>query len=415
MMQATVCAVALVVCLLAAEAVALPRSPDAVADNTVVINVASEFGEVSFESISRATHRARGVLEKGDSCTIFFAAGHYSIEMPGALFNLTGLAAAPGKRLTIAGAGMTLTTLNVTTHGHDVLSSHSGTRRLTVTNLTWARPLLTTTQGVVISADEQSLAIKLSPGWPQLDALLVDRAPRIKPEQGLYLKRYRTGFGSDGVHIVSNSSTHSWPQAVNQQVHFSCGGSGEHCPDVVGSGGVWTLKVGKWPDGELERYRQDIHNPDALVGVKIKHGGQSFDIRNCDDISFDRVRWIGHSRGILFNCNNVALRHTAVDREPSRADAQALATPGGGPQINTCTNLSIVNHSSVGTGDDSLGLFHIRGAGSSVTGCHIRDSFARGIFLCDVPNDFAHQVIDRGGNEVIRCPIFRPDTCSYSN
>ena len=32
---------------------------------------------------------------------------------------------------------------------------------------------------------------------------------------------------------------------------------------------------------------------------------------------------------------------------------------GGGPQINVCTNLTIFNHTSIGTGDDSLGLFDI--------------------------------------------------------
>ena len=40
----------------------------------------------------------------------------------------------------------------------------------------------------------------------------------------------------------------------------------------------------------------------------------------------------------------------------------------------------------------------------SVTGCDIRDSFARGILLANVSDAFAANV---KGNTVVRCPIFR--------
>ena len=65
---------------------------------------------------------------------------------------------------------------------------------------------------------------------------------------------------------------------------------------------------------------------------------------------------LGHSRGILKNCTSVVLRNTRVERDPAPPYplAQALATPGGGPQVNTCKNLTVVNHTSVGTGDDAL-------------------------------------------------------------
>ena len=134
-----------------------------------------------------------------------------------------------------------------------------------------------------------------------------------------------------------------------------------------------------------------------------------------------------------------------------------------------CTNLTVFNHSATGTGDDSLGLFHItrcevrgvevcrcggvevwrcvevsRGpckhfccrwaflsfclfsvyvsffclsvyvflSSGSVTGCHIRDSLARGILLCQVSDEFAANVKD---NEVLRCPIWRPDPSVHVN
>ena len=70
-----------------------------------------------------------------------------------------GRVAPVGGRLTIAGAGMLATTLNVTTHGHDVMLSHTGTERLTVRDLTFARPAPTTTQARLLAVGEQSATL----------------------------------------------------------------------------------------------------------------------------------------------------------------------------------------------------------------------------------------------------------------
>jgi len=143
----------------------------------------------------------------------------------------------------------------------------------------------------------------------------------------------------------------------------------------------------------------------VVVGVKIKHGGQSYNIRHGHAITFDSVRWLGHSRGILFNCTDVVLQHTRVDRH---GDGQALSTPGGGPQVAFCNNLTVFNHSAAGTGDDALALFDV--AAGTVRGCNIRDSFARGILMCRVGDDVAASVLDpKSRNVVLRSPIFRPD------
>ena len=69
--------------------------------------------------------------------------------------------------------------------------------------------------------------------------------------------------------------------------------------------------------------------------------------------------------------------------------------------MNRCTNLTIANHTSENTGDDSLGLFHIRSG--SVVGCTIRDSFCTGIKMCDVDET----QVNVSGNVVTRCPLFR--------
>ena len=103
--------------------------------------------------------------------------------------------------------------------------------------------------------------------------------------------------------------------------------------------GVWKLAVSIDLD-ELQRYRKDIGCADALVGIKVKHGGQAFYLRGGKELVFDSVRWLGHSRGVVFDTESVTLRDTRVDRDPDRVNVEALATNGGGPQVNGCAMLT---------------------------------------------------------------------------
>ena len=223
----------------------------------------------------RATYEQAG--EGGAAVTLFFGPGEHHVEMTGSLFNVTQLAAPEEGRLTLAGAGMLQTTLNLTTHGHDVIEGTSGTKRLTVRDLTFARaPAQTTTQGSLMAVDETGVTIKIQSGFPQIDELLVDRAPRIRAEQGLFLRRYHRTAG-DGLHIVTNASCTKangdtsacpWPETVNYQLHFACGGDGSICPKITSpSPSVWRLAVTNWDyaTGEMQRYRNDMSNPAAVV------------------------------------------------------------------------------------------------------------------------------------------------------
>jgi hypothetical protein len=117
---------------------------------------------------------------------------------------------------------MLQTTLNLTTHGNDVISGYVGTTRLTVRDLTFARPHLTTTQGQLVAADESSFTIRVQDGFPQVSELLIDRVPRLDPEQGLFVRRFRTGF-ADGPHLVTDDNCTlpnvcPWPNVANVQV-----------------------------------------------------------------------------------------------------------------------------------------------------------------------------------------------------
>ena len=438
-----------------------PANPTATPPTTTIdVAASSPGGTITFNSTTAAMTRAAAIIASGSSCILVFRAGVHSIQMTDTLFQLTGVAATPGSRLVIKGEGMLQTQLILATHGHDVIAGLRGTKHLVVANMTFARPKLTTTQGHLVAVNATAVTLELSDGFPSPDELLVDRIPRLEPEQGLFFRRFRLGSPRfpDGPRIVTNATcaqpnSCAFPEMVNPQVHFSCGGDGARCPDIVPHeedhpvlpryrvgkgplfptttatttattrrGRTWTFKVAKWPPGEMARYRADIGRDDAIVGVKIKHGGQAFNLRHAEDVTFEGVRWLGHSRGICQDCSDVVLRHTRVERvnpplggqqqaeQAEQTEQAAMATPGGGPQINTCNNLTVFNHTAIGTGDDALGLFHIKAG--SVTGCHIRDSFARGILLCSVSDTFAAAVRD---NVVERCPIWRPPQSVHVN
>lgn len=222
----------------------------------VTIDVALWYGRIDFSTISAAMENASAVLNSGNSCTVFLKAGIHSIDVPfSALFNVS-LTAPVGGRLTIAGAGMLRTTLNISTHGNDVIKGIAGTGRLTFRDLTFARPADTTTQGRLVKVEDKFVILKIDNGFPAITSLLIDRIPRLRAEQGLYLKRYRRGF-SDGPHIVVGDS--KWPPVVNSQVHFDCGGNGATCPEMKLTGpGVWKLQVKNWGAGEMQRYKNDI-------------------------------------------------------------------------------------------------------------------------------------------------------------
>ena len=369
--------------------------------------------------VHAATTRVCAGLADGSAttATLLFAAGRHNIDMAtSTLFEVTGCAAPVGGRLVIAGAGMDVTSLVLATHGNTVLDGKQGWARLTVRDLTFARPAATATQAtiVAVAADGKHLTLETARGFPSIAALLVDRLPRLGAEQGLYLRRYRAAAGAEQhPRLVTDLGTNGteWPPNENAQVRFVCGGDGERCPDiepVAGSPRQVKLKVAWGTPGEQQRYAKAAGDAGTVVGVKVKHGGQTFYLSGGDDVAFLRVRWLDHSRGIVKDSPNVLLRDTRVEHSLLHAKGlsgagAALATPGGGPQIRGWVhNVTVSNHTSAGTGDDALGLFGI--LSGSVTGCHISDSFARGILLSNVSDEFAANV---KGNAVVRCPVFR--------
>eukprot|EP01051_Picozoa_sp_SAG22_P020283 SAG22_NODE_4040_length_1412_cov_1.084539_1_plen_317_part_00 len=235
--------------------------------------------------------------------------------------------------------------------------------------------------------------------------------------------------GTDAPRLVTDEYNNMyWKPLVNQQVHFSCcaasnnatGGKCPHsasawiCPDVQRLDGSrrWRLSVTKWPPGELQRYNEALHDPSQRIAIKIKHGGQAYRMIAGDDVAFVNVRWLGHSRGAIIDTSNVRFQNTRVDRLPppvAGGERPVLATNAGGPQVlgssQPVFNLTVLNHSSTATGDDSLALFNVKSG--LIAGCSITDAFGRGIVLCSAD-------VRMSDNVLVRNPLFRVHANSYA-
>ena len=133
------------------------------ASDSTVIDVAAEYGNVTFQSIRGAMQRARQIVGPGGggSATVFVRAGSHLVDMSGGnLFDVSGIVPAAGHRLIVAGAGMHETTIVTRTRGNDVIHANypapaypkaqggaapSTWQRVSFVNMTFARPGQSTT------------------------------------------------------------------------------------------------------------------------------------------------------------------------------------------------------------------------------------------------------------------------------
>lgn len=390
----------------------------------VIIDVVKNYG-ATFTGIGSAMSHAQAIIGGGSSATLYFRAGNYTIDMSGDLFNVSTPSIADSVAgnvavLTVAGAGMDDTYLTVVTHGFAVIHGRPF-KDVAFENLTFARPGQTTAQAAVLATTNTSIDLEILPGFPGFDKLLQDRYPRLKQEQGLFLRLFAVHNGYPTLITGPDGGAH-WPPSANEQVHFACdaestglhNGTAWICPNITRLAPQrWRLSIRKWPDGGLRDYTAARGSSSVFVAIKVKHGGQTFELLEGSGIAFRNVRWTGHSRGVVRDCHNVEFRNTRVDRETD-VDGQIpfLSTNGGGPQILgysfASQNVTVVNHTSVGTGDDSVALFNV--ASGLVSDCHIADSFARGILLCAVGPAVVVQ-----NNSMTRCPIYRPKAKTYND
>jgi hypothetical protein len=382
-----------------------------------VIDVAKKYGEVTFDTLVKANKEGIDALQTHDYVTIKISEGNHVIDMTDDLFAVDN-AVASGE-FAVEGAGMNKTILLLNQRMNNMIKGKNF-KNLAWRDLTFSHTTGQTTKGRVLAVGKNTMTLEVPDGFPSPQEILQYRYPRLRPTQGLYLLQYSTATPGSPLIPVKitnytdvNHTVHKNLPKYNEHLPYLC--STAKMPSVNGSSYVcdlvkdlgqnrwqFTLNTNQW---QLLRplYKKAIGNPDVVVGIKAKRGGQAYALSRGDGLTFERVRWQGHSRGIVQETTNVLFNGTDVSpmTPPVPGQGYTTATNGGGPQIKGCTAVTFVGHSSQSSGDDSLAFFNIMSG--SVTGCVINDGWGAGILVSNVSSTFKVH-----SNIVRRTPIYYP-------
>ncbi|SHJ45128.1 hypothetical protein SAMN02745181_2099 [Rubritalea squalenifaciens DSM 18772] len=343
---------------------------------TITWNVQLKYG-ITAAGIKKAIADAKAHFTKApsDQVILEFDKGTYYLEDRSeqeGIINLSHVKPGLEGRLIFKGQGMDKTTLVFSDDKHAIVGRQ--TYRVTMMGMHMTRKNYTVSQGHVVSLSPGKIILDIQPGFPTpLDIFNPDSS------QGRYLRRYQ------------DSKTD--PQIIqpdNEQIPWQ---SARHI-----EGQRWQLT--------LKRKSQTANYPlGSLIGIKSKHGGQTYWFMGGSDFIFDSVKWTHKTRGVFRGSfGNIQILNCVTDRAPAiLGQVPCLASPGGGPQIGQpwdkpITGNIVRNCRFIGSGDDAVAFFHAEG---SVTDCYIQDAFARGILLSNSPKVVAEN------NELVRCPIQR--------
>lgn len=345
---------------------------------SITWSVKEKYG-ITADGINKAISDAKDHFKKApnDQIVLEIAEGSYYLEDNSdreGIIDLTKVQPGPEGRLIFRGQGMDKTTLVFSDDKHAIAGRQ--TYRVTMSGMHMTRKNYTVSQGHVVSVSPGKIVLDIQPGFPTPQDIF-----NADSDQGRYLRRYMDSK-TDPQLIQEDNAQIAWKSAKQLE------------------GLRWeiSLKKGKevanYPDG-------------SLVGIKSKHGGQTYWFMGGSDFIFDSIKWTHKTRGVFRGSfDKIQILNCITDRAPAiNEQVPCLASPGGGPQIgqpwDKPTNGNIVkNCRFIGSGDDAVAFFHSEG---SITGCYIQDAFARGILLSNSPKAIAEN------NEVIRCPIQRSE------
>ena len=239
--------------------------------------------------------------------------------------DLSAIVPGIGGRLVLAGAGMdpsSGTTLGV--DGTAVTLFSRPVTRLSIRDIHFTRNSFTTTQGTCVSANATHIVLAIDTGYPTPDAILDHASP-----QGRFLRRYTSSLVDPHLVVDPANNGSVWPATANQQLAW----------DTATHEGTSTDGQQVWAFGLMpgQPYTDMAYKAGDRVGVKSKHQNNSFFFDGGSDVSFERVRWSMHSRGVARGgVSNILVDSCVVERPPMPEGATAapmLATPGGGPQL----------------------------------------------------------------------------------
>jgi hypothetical protein len=157
------------------------------------------------------------------------------------------------------------------------------TFNLRVQDLTFGRDHVTTTQAHVTAVTNASLTLRTPKGFPTFDKILSNHTTKGADSSGA--SRFKMNAVTGDCELVAPTNVVGWPSKDKRQIGWNRGKPRHNLADDT-----WTLSE---TEGDLEHYAVG-----TLVGVKSQHGsGQSYGIHSGDNIAFESVRFIGHSRG----------------------------------------------------------------------------------------------------------------------
>lgn len=343
---------------------------------TLTWNVGQRHG-ITAEGIRASVEDARARFREhpDDVIVLELDAGTFRLEgKDGQLgtIDLSGIKPGPKGRLVIRGAGMDRTVLVFSDNIHAIAGRN--VFRVTVADLHMTRHDYTVSQGVVVGTSPGTVTLDLHPGFPSPKDIFDSGS-----DQGRYLRRF-TDSRTDPQLVVEDNPQLAWTDAT--------------------------------PDGH-RRWRIHLRKKNVvpgysagdLIAIKSKHGGQAYWLMGGSDFTFQSVKWTQKTRGVFRGgFDRVRILDCVTDRSPAvQGQTPCLASPGGGPQIGqpwdppTSGNL-VKNCRFVASGDDAVAFFHASG---EISGCRIRDAFARGILASDSPDAVIRD------NTLVRCPLQR--------
>lgn len=341
---------------------------------TITWNVRTRYG-ITQRGIARAIQDARAHFagSPNDRVVLLFDAGTHCLDETGGgkgTIDLTDVKPGHNGRLVFKGAGRDRTTMIFNDAKHAIYGTN--VYRVTFKGIHMTRRNYTVSQGHVVSVSPGKLVLDIQEGFPTPRDIFDPTSG-----QGRYLRRY-TDSRTDPQLVQSDNAQIPWDSATHV------------------SGRRWQM--------DLKRRKQVAgYRPGDLIGIKSKHGGQTYWLARGSDIAFEDVKWTHKTRGV-FRGGIDKVRFTGCVTErgaPINGQTPCLASPAGGPQIgqprDPPTSGNIVERCRfIASGDDAVAFFNATGV---IRNCYITDAFARGILLANSPNAVLY------GNTVLRCPV----------
>lgn len=335
----------------------------------VIWNVESKFG-VSRENAKPGTDMALNAVAEhfktnpGDQIVLQYNSGTYlflgtdpSIDLP------RDFDPGTNGRLIFEGEGMR-NTIFITSDGSTPDINGLNVHRVTFRGIHFARNYLTVTQGTVVSvnAETEEVILELHSGFPTPEEIW--SVPGKPLSQGKYLRKYTDDKSNPKVILENNRQVHYDPEKTYKI-----------------DSAKWAFKIdGRWS------VARDEYKPGDIIGVKCKHGGNTYQFDGGSDIVFEDCLWTHRSRGVFKNgCTNIRFSRCRIERLSAiNGRVPCLATPGGGPQIGQPNDprigdVVIEDCNFYSCGDDNLALFNVDGA--IIRNTYAYNSFAANIKL----------------------------------